>query len=69
MSKILTTLYLVTVAYRAWQDIDVSFVNEYVSAYSQEKAEEHVIGKLMRSLYKEGKGDAYVIEAVMSIRV
>lgn len=62
------TNYLVTIAYRAWQDTDSSFVNEYICAYSQEEAEELVIGKLMRRLYKEGKYDAIVIEAVMSVQ-
>ena len=68
MNNILTTMYLVTVAFRAWQDIDMLFVNEYISAYSPREAEERVIGKLMRRLYEEGKGDAIVIEAVMSAR-
>lgn len=68
MNNILTTMYLVTVAFRAWEDIDVLFVNEYISAYSPREAEERVIGKLMRRLYEEGKGDAIVIEAVMSTR-
>lgn len=68
MNNIITTMYIVTVAYRAWQDIDALFVNEYVHAYSQEEAEERVVGKLMRRLYKEGKGDAIVIETIMSTR-
>ena len=62
--KVEENLYLVAIAYSAYQDEETSFCTRYFIANDEEEAEELALGKMMSGLYHNGNYDAIRIEAV-----